>query len=142
MTTLHQNILIASRRGARQQGSTLIEVLVAILIFSFGLLGLVGLHARATQFATGAEDTNRAALLASELAVTMITSQTIAPASGVISAWQARVADVANGGLPNGIGTTTITGSVATITVTWQPPSAVGTAFNSTNQYMTQVVIP
>ena len=54
-----------SRR--RQAGMSLIEVLTAVLIFSIGILGLVGLHARATQFSVSAEDTNRAALLANEM---------------------------------------------------------------------------
>lgn len=123
---------------------TLIEVLVAILIFSFGLVGLVGLQARALQFSTSAEDTSRAALLANEMATTMVVNQTISPTTlaSQITAWQARASDATQGGLPNGAATVAASGNVATITVTWNPPSAASAAFNSQNQYVTQVVIP
>lgn len=121
---------------------TLIEVLVAVLIFSFGLVGLVGLQARALQFSTSAEDTSRAALLANEIATTMVTSQTIALPAGAITAWQTRVADTTHGGLPNGAATVAASGNVATITVTWNPPSAASAAFNAQNRYVTQVLIP
>ena len=122
---------------------TLIEVLVAILIFSFGLVGLIGLQARALQFSTSAEDTSRAALLANEMATTMITTQNVNPTPGVIAAWKARVADTAHGGLPNsGLSDVFSAGTVATITVRWQAPSAANGAANSMNQYVTQVVLP
>lgn len=65
---------------------TLIEVLVAVLIFSFGLLGLVGLQARATQYGLSAEDANRAALLAAEMTGTMLTTHTVDPAAAVVDA--------------------------------------------------------
>ncbi len=123
---------------------TLIEVLVAVLIFSFGLVGLVGLQARALQFSTSAEDTSRAALLANEMAATMVLHQTNSPTTlaSEITAWQARVADTTNAGLPNGAATVAASGNVATITITWVPPSAASAAFNSQNRYVTQVVIP
>lgn len=123
---------------------TLIEVLVAILIFSFGLVGLVGLQARALQFSTSAEDTSRAALLANEMAATMVLNQTNSPTTlaSQITAWQARASDATHGGLPNGAATVAASGNVATITITWNPPSAASAAFNSQNQYVTQVVIP
>ena len=61
----------------RVRGMTLVEVLVSLLIFSFGLLGLMGLQARALRFSIGAEDTNRAALLANEVAAQMLTRQSM-----------------------------------------------------------------
>ena len=45
----------------------LIEVLVSILIFSFGVLGLIGLEASAINYSVDAEDRSRAALFASEI---------------------------------------------------------------------------
>jgi type IV pilus assembly protein PilV len=128
------------RKG--QAGLTLIEVLVAILIFSFGLLGFVGLQARAIQYSVGAEDSNRAALLANELASQMVTAQAAAPTASMVSAWQARVADVAVAGLPNGAGTATTAGNVTTITLTWRSSAAASGAANSVNQYVTQVIVP
>jgi type IV pilus assembly protein PilV len=130
------------RRRGGQGGLTLIEVLVAILIFSFGLLGFVGLQARAIQYSAGAEDSNRAALLANELASQMLTAQTANLPTTTITDWQARVSDATVTGLPNGAGTVSTTGNVATITLTWQPPSAISGAANSVNQYVTQVIIP
>jgi type IV pilus assembly protein PilV len=49
----------------------LIEALVSILIFSFGVLGLIGLQASAINFSVDAEDRNRAALFANEIASSM-----------------------------------------------------------------------
>ena len=56
------------RGNLPQQGFALLEVLVSILIFSFGVLGLDRLQARAITLSTDAEDRNRAALLASDIA--------------------------------------------------------------------------
>jgi type IV pilus assembly protein PilV len=123
-----------------QAGMTLIEVLVAILIFSFGLLGFVGLQARAIQYSTSAEDSNRAALLANEMASSLMLSQSVTPTAAALTAWQTRVADTTGNGLPSGQGTVSTTGTVATITITWQAPTAASGAVNSVNKYVTQVV--
>jgi type IV pilus assembly protein PilV len=134
-----------SRAGnSGQGGMTLIEVLVSILVFSFGLLGFVGLQARATQYSVSAEDSNRAAILANEMASTMVTNSTIdtTSLSSQIAAWQARVSDGTGVGLTNGLGDVTAAGNVATITITWRAPGAVSGAANSTNKYVTQVLIP
>ena len=48
----------------RPRGVTLIESLVALLVLSFGVMGVVALQGRALQYAVDAEDRNRAALLA------------------------------------------------------------------------------
>ena len=124
-----------------QVGLTLIEVLVTILIFSFGLLGFVGLQARAIQFSMSAEDSNRAAMLANEISSTMLVSQSASAPAAVYSAWQARVAASAVG-LPNGQGTVSTTGNVATITLTWQAPGAASGTANSVNKYVTQFILP
>ena len=134
------------RTGRRHlAGVSLIEVLVSILIFSFGIVGLIGLQARALQYSTSAEDTTRAALLANELSATIIVSQTnprtaLVPAAA-LAAWQLRVADTTNGGLPNGVGTVTpVNATTADITIEWRPPSAAATA--TPNKYVTQVIVP
>jgi type IV pilus assembly protein PilV len=126
-------------RHGRQRGVTLIEVMVAVLVFSFGMLGLVGLQARATQYSLSAEDANRAALLANEIVTTMWTSGSVTLASEVLDAWSARVEDAANGGLPNGTGEVVVSGAVATVTITWRPPGATDTV---NHRYRTQVVLP
>lgn len=138
--TLHVN-----QRGS-QSGMTLIEVLVAILIFSFGLVGLIGLQARAVQFSTSAEDTSRAALLANEIAASISTTtrsgDPVSFSASAAEAWQARAADTRNGGLPNGAAAVAASGNSASITITWRATSAASGAANSVNRYATQVVIP
>ena len=129
----------------RLAGVSLIEVLVSILIFSFGIVGLIGLQARALQYSTSAEDTSRASLLANELSSTIVVSQTnprtaLVPAAA-LAAGQLRVADTANGGLPSGVGTVTlVNATTADITIQWRPPSAAATA--TPNKYVTQVIVP
>lgn len=51
----------------KQSGALLIEVLVSILIFSVGILGVVGLQASAVRASTDAKYRSEAGLLANEL---------------------------------------------------------------------------
>jgi type IV pilus assembly protein PilV len=127
------------RRARTAAGFTLIEVMVTLALLSFGLLGLVAVQAKAMQMSVSAEDTSRASLLANELASTMWGANSITLDSGVIASWQARVANPAVAGLPNGVGTSVVTGNVAQITVTWH---ASNEAVGSSHQYVTQVLIP
>ncbi len=139
-----------SRR--RQRGMALIEALVSILIFSFGVLGLVGLEARAINFAGDAEDRNRAALFASEIASTMWLTGTVTQPGATIAAWQASVADPTQTGVSNGIltvipvaGKTNAAGVInaADITITWQPPSDGTTITAATRSVLTtRVILP
>ena len=129
--------------GHVQRGMTLLEVLVAILIFSLGLVGLVALQGRALQYSTSAEDTNRAALFASEMASTMLLLQKVDPATSTelaarVTAWQTRIADPTKGGLPNGTVSVTADSGLATITIQWRATTAASGAANATNQYVTQ----
>lgn len=62
----------------RQQGFTLIEVLVAIVVFSFGMLGMVGLQAAAMQANRESRMQNQATALARELAEMMRGNKVIA----------------------------------------------------------------
>ena len=134
------------RKPGLQAGMTLIEVLVSILIFSFGLIGLIGLQAKALQFSSGAEDTSRAALLANEIAASISTTtaagQPVAVSASAAAAWQARASDPTNGGLPNGAVAVAASGNTASITITWRPTHAASGADNSVNRYVTQVVLP
>lgn len=123
----------------RQSGMSLIEVLVSVLIFSLGILGLMGLQARAVQFSVSAEDSNRAALLANELGTTLWTSGSVTPAAATLAAWQARVADPTVDGLPNGLGAVVVNGNSAEITITWRATSAPA---GTVNRFTTQVTIP
>jgi type IV pilus assembly protein PilV len=55
------------RAAARQRGSFLLEALISVLIVAFGVLGLIGLQARAIQNVDDAQYRGEAAYLASAL---------------------------------------------------------------------------
>jgi type IV pilus assembly protein PilV len=64
-----------SRRGSPQGGFMLLEVLVAMLVFAFGVLSLVGLQAASMKQSSAAKYRTDASLLANELIGRMWTSQ-------------------------------------------------------------------
>lgn len=130
-------------RGANSdRGFSLIEVLVSMLIFAFGVLGMVAMQARATQVSYDGEDRMRASLMANEIiaamweagSVTAVTSN-----SALVTNWANRVKTPTVSGLPNGTGAISApdANGVVTITITWQPPSR-----PTTSQYVTKLVIP
>lgn len=126
------------RRGTQgsQHGATMLEVLVSILIFSFGILGLVGMQARATQYSIDAEDRNRAALFADDLAAQMRLARTVSLSSAQTTLWTQRVqgvdpttGDPTGNGLPNATVTITpdVTTNTANVLIQWRHPrQAVG----------------
>jgi type IV pilus assembly protein PilV len=123
---------------------SLIEVLVAILVFSFGVLGMVGLQAQAVKLSTDSEDRTRAALLANQIVSEMWMQKTLTLPAATTDAWVARVQDAAVSGLPSangGIATNTVDGVlVATVTVTWHSPARKPSDPDSV--YRTQVAMP
>lgn len=135
--------------GARSSsGFAMIEVLVSLLIFSFGLLGMAGMLARALTISVDAEDRNRAALLANEIASTMWLKNSI---SVDTTAWQTRVSDMTNGGLPNATLTVTAvsgatnssgTANAADIVIAWRAVTRESTATNASSKLVTRVVLP
>lgn len=111
----------------RQKGSILLEGLVAVAIFAFGFLALLGLQAASIKQSIQAKYRNDAALLANQIIGQMMVDQgNLAAYAGSTSAkdtWQEQVAAT----LPNGAGTitivdTTATPRTATVTVTWRAP--------------------
>ena len=58
---------IALNRRHTQSGAFLLEALIAILIFSFGILGIVGLQAKAIRFTNDSEYRAEATYLANSL---------------------------------------------------------------------------
>lgn len=127
------------RRRRPARGFTLVEVLVVLALFSIGLIGVVAMQARAVQISTGAQDSTRAALLANELASAMWGRGTVTLPVATIDAWNTRLADLENGGLPNAEGTVVVNGNVARITVTWHQPHEDP---ENPRRYVTEVVIP
>lgn len=106
----------------KQTGAMLLEVLISILIFSFGLLGLVGLQAVSSQNSVNSQDRTTAANLANELVADMWLKNSSTPSkvSGEITAWQTRVTA---SNLPSAAGTATLSGGVTIIAIQWRPTS-------------------
>jgi len=118
----------AALRSCRPlRGVTMVEVLVALLVFSLGILGAVGMQARAIQLSVDSEDRSRAALLANEIVAEMWTQQTTTLPPAAVAAWTARLRNPQVSGLPQAnavIGAPDAAG-IVTVTITWQPPHAV-----------------
>ncbi len=129
------------RARAAQRGFTLVEVLVAMLVLAFGILGMISLQASALEQSTAAEDRTRATQLASQLAAQMWLARGASVPAAQVSAWQASL-DSTNHpttGLPGGTGSVDYdaTNKLSVITVNWTDPHS-----GSTHQYQTVVQIP
>jgi type IV pilus assembly protein PilV len=113
----------------RMRGITLIEVLVAMTIFAFGILGMLGTQARAISYMSDAKYRTDAALLSDALINDIwVDRANIASyayggsgtAPTLVQPWLAEVQSA----LPNGAATITVAGTQVTVTVQWQPPNA------------------
>ena len=127
---------IPCRNGSRQAGMSLIEVLAAVLVVSFGILGLLALLGKSSQATMAGDDTQRAAMLANELGTTMWLKGSVTLTTDQIAAWNTRVAAPTGLGLPGGAGEVTVNDAhSATIVITWTPPNS------PTRNYTTRVVM-
>lgn len=108
----------------RQGGSILIEGLVAVLIFSMGILAVVGLQAVSMKNTTQAKIRTDASFIASERVGEMWTHQSTLSSYAEV--------DTSVPELPNGKRTTVINGNQATVTVTWELPGD-----STTHQFVT-----
>jgi type IV pilus assembly protein PilV len=124
-----------------QRGVMLLEALVAILIFSIGILGVVGLQATAVKQSTDARYRAEAALLADQLLgqmwisdrttgtlQTQFNSCSTSTCAGY-QAWRANVAATLPGVAANPpIVDVSVNGtvSIVTISVFWRPPTEAG----------------
>jgi type IV pilus assembly protein PilV len=152
----------------RQGGMTLIEVLVAVVLLAVGLLGMLGLLAIASKNSSDAQDRNRAALLANELAASMwLTNSvdiTVDPLKTAYNNWLATACTPGNSYCTTGsstkglnltaaptvaaMATAPAEGKGALITISWKAPyktvasGAANVAQEVTNTYTTQVVLP
>lgn len=107
-----------------QKGFTLIEVMVAILIFSLGVIAMVGLQSASIgNMVHGTYRTN-ASLLANRLLGQMMVDKNnvsnYADSAGTASTLKTQwVADV-KAALPNADGKVTINGTTVTVEVSWR----------------------
>jgi type IV pilus assembly protein PilV len=125
-------------RRRRERGFTILETLVALLIFSIGVLGIVALQARTVQMSVDGEDRNRAALLADEVVATMWARGSTSLSSADTTAWTTRVDSM----LPGATATVSAPDAdgVVTVSITWRPSSRAAADADST--YTTKVAIP
>lgn len=102
------------RKNRHESGSVLLEALIAILIFSAGILALVGLQAAAMKNTTQSKARIDASLVASQRIGEMWVN---IPGLSTFVETDTEIAE-----LPNGKRSTAVVGDQATVTVTWQMP--------------------
>ena len=105
-----------ARLKSKQKGVVLIEALIAILIFSFGILALVGLQAAMIKNTTENKTRADASFIAQEQLARVWSSNhaNLADSQAVI--------DVSDK-LPGGVVTISLQGVLVTATVTWATPN-------------------
>ncbi len=128
---------LRARRNPRRlaAGFTLIEVLIAILIFSIGVLGLVGLQASLVRAQANTKMRSDAAYLATDLVSQMwadarnLAAYNNCAGYAPCEAWRNKVGQV----LPQGAPTLSVDGTtgVVTLTIDWQPPNEVVHTFTT-----------
>lgn len=107
---------VTNCKPARQSGSALLEALIAILLFSFGVLGLVGLQANSMRLASDAKMRVDASYLANQQIGQMWAD--MANLGNYVGS------DVTVDDLPEGKMTTQVTGDKVVVTVSWKTPGA------------------
>lgn len=131
----------ARPRRHHAKGFTLIEIMVSLLIFSVGILGLAGFQALATRNTVEASERSRAALMANELIALMWAEHTTSTDKIDFAGWQERVADNTSSGLNEGKGEVVVLGDSAAsvlITITWASVARAG----ETSTYYTEFTVP
>jgi type IV pilus assembly protein PilV len=113
---------------ASQSGVMLIEALVAILLFTLGIIAVMGLQANSVLQVGQAKYRTDASYLANQIISDMWVDQGNIPnyltaGSTQRAAWDNQVART----LPAGSGTITRAGTVITVTVNWKQPEDVVT---------------
>ena len=124
-------------RGRRDQGFALIEALIAILIFSLGALGLLGLQVSMMKATSGAKFRADAAYLANDLVGTMWTdAANLAAYRDSCSShlpcknWIAKVSQTLPGNVPPELEIVPSTGYVG-IKIFWIVPNEAQHSFNT-----------
>ena len=125
-----------------QRGMALLEVLVSVLLFSFGVLGLIGLQARAITSSVEAEDRNRAAMVANEIASTMwLSNDSVVSTTSGTPSWEDRVKAVLGNAATVTVAVDASMPNSADITLTWAPPQR-GANENPSSRLTTRVTLP
>ena len=129
---MEKTVSISLKSNAGQRGATLLEALIGILIFSIGILALVGMQALAIKHMSDAKYRSDAAFLANEIIGQMWVNRAslgtyafagagappVAIDSWVTSIQNALPGVTAAANLP----IITVAGTTVTVTVRWQLP--------------------
>lgn len=100
----------------KQRGMMLLEGLIAILIFSLGILAIVGLHSATVRHTTDAKYRVDASFLANQSIGLMWTDR------DNLAFYETEETGEAISSLPNGKRIIAVDGNQVTVTVTWQMP--------------------
>lgn len=130
----------ALKIGKSEKGVMLIEALVALLIFSFGILAIVGLQTAAVRNTSDSQYRVEASLLAQSLIGLMRAADQTSVATDyatsgtAYNAWKSRVQDAATGlpGASANAPTVVFNGRQVTVSVFWRAPTD-----TATRQYVT-----
>jgi type IV pilus assembly protein PilV len=129
---MENSMLIPAKAGIRQRGATLLEALIGILIFSIGILALVGMQALAIKHMSDAKYRSDASFFANEIIGQMWVNRANlgtyafagagappAPINSWVTSIQNSLPGVtAAANLP----IITVAGTAVTVTVRWQLP--------------------
>ena len=114
-----------------QTGSYLLEALIAILIFAFGVLGLIGLLGSSIRVTNDARYRSEAANLANGMIADMWTTTgtnidtDFASGGTKLAAWTTKIASLLPGGIPPDVAVTpgiSTESRTVVVTVYWQLP--------------------
>jgi type IV pilus assembly protein PilV len=129
---MENSMPFSAKAGIRQRGATLLEALIGILIFSIGILALVGMQALAIKHMSDAKYRSDAAFFASEIIGQMwvnrasLGTYAYAGAGAPPAAIDSWVTSIQNA-LPGvtaaaNLPIITVAGTTVTVTVRWQLP--------------------
>ncbi|MBS1196236.1 MAG: hypothetical protein H6R18_21 [Proteobacteria bacterium] len=107
-----------------QKGSAILEGLIAILIFSLGILALIGLQASAMKATTASKFRVDASLVANQRIANMWADR-----DNLAAYVEPVTALPASAGLPSGTRQTQVAGTLVTVTVRWQPPGGMASNY-------------
>jgi type IV pilus assembly protein PilV len=116
--------MIPNRSRQSQGGVMLLEALVAILIFTLGVIAVMGMQAVSISQVSQAKYRTDASYLANQITGAMWTDQPnlanyATAGSAVRATWDGTVAKT----LPAGVGVIVVNGTKVTVTIQWQQPN-------------------
>ena len=142
----------AAARPSRQRGLSLVEVLVAVVLLSVGLLGLAGLQASGLRVGLSSIHRSEAAQLAQDMIERMranvanagsygLALGDAAPACASVAACDLRDWRLRLQSLPAGTGAVAVDGRQATVTVQWDDSRGAGVLRGSADDDAARAVL-